>query len=158
MQLSANLRSIGSVQASDGLFQLVLNPEYQPALLGLSDFSHALILWWADQSATEHDREILQFDSPYQKSKDTVGVFGSRSPARPNPIGLSTVALIHVDEENTTITVPYIDAEPGTPILDIKPYYPASDRVMQWKGPDWCQHWPQSYEASADFDWSAEFA
>ena len=157
MQFSETLRSIGTVTSSNGLFQLVMDDDLKPALLGLSEFSHLMILWWADQSATQKDRETLQFASPYRNSKDTVGVLATRSPARPNPIGLSTVELISVDEQTAALTVPYIDAEPGTSILDIKPYFPASDRVLRCTGPDWCKHWPQSYEASADFDWSAEF-
>jgi len=158
MQSFADLRFIGTITATDGLFQLNIQSDYRPALLHLSDFSHALILWWADQVATEQDRTTLQFPAPYAKADHEIGTFASRSPARPNPIGLSTVSLLNVDLEHGLITVPYIDAEPGTPLLDIKPYFPASDRVEQCHGPEWCKHWPQSYEASADFDWAAEFA
>ncbi len=158
MQLLANLRSIGTITAERGLFQLRIEPEYTPALLGLSDFTHALVLWWADKAASEAERQTLRFPAPYSKADHEVGTFASRSPARPNPIGLSTVALLNINQETGVITVPYIDAEPDTPLLDIKPYFPASDRVDQSSGPDWCKHWPQSYEASADFDWEAEFA
>lgn len=157
MQSLADLRSIGIITATNGQSQLNIHPEYTPALLHLSDFSHALILWWADQAATAQDRSTLQFPAPYAKASHEIGTFASRSPARPNPIGLSSVSLLNVDEQNGLITVPYIDAEPGTPLLDIKPYFPASDRVETSHGPNWCKHWPQSYEASADFDWAAEF-
>jgi tRNA-Thr(GGU) m(6)t(6)A37 methyltransferase TsaA len=157
MQSLADLRSIGTITAPNGRFQLNIHPEYTPALLHLSDFSHALILWWADQAVTEQDRSTLQFPAPYAKANHEIGTFASRSPARPNPIGLSLVSLLNVDEQSGLITIPYIDAEPGTPLLDIKPYFPASDKVEQSNGPDWCKHWPQSYEASADFNWTAEF-
>jgi tRNA (Thr-GGU) A37 N-methylase len=62
-----------------------------------------------------------------------------------------------VDLENGLVIVPWIDAEDGTPILDIKPYHPSSDRVRDVRMPEWCAHWPQSLEDSAAFDWEAEF-
>jgi tRNA (Thr-GGU) A37 N-methylase len=62
-----------------------------------------------------------------------------------------------VDVEKGLIVVPWIDAEDGTPILDIKPYHPSTDRIREVKMPRWCQHWPQWYEDSGEFDWSAEF-
>jgi len=67
------------------------------------------------------------------------------------------VYLQNIDQKNATITVPYIDTLPSTPISDIKPNFPASDRVMEVRSPDWCQHWPANYEDSADFDWEGEF-
>jgi tRNA (Thr-GGU) A37 N-methylase len=67
------------------------------------------------------------------------------------------VAVISVDVEKGLVIVPWIDAEDGTPILDIKPYHPSSDRIRDVTMPKWCQHWPQWYEDSGEFDWSAEF-
>ncbi len=55
------------------------------------------------------------------------------------------------------IYVAYIDAEEGTPIIDIKPYHPATDRIRDVQVPEWCDHWPKWYEDSAEFDWQAEF-
>jgi tRNA (Thr-GGU) A37 N-methylase len=47
--------------------------------------------------------------------------------------------------------------EDGTPILDLKPYQPAADRIRDVTVPAWCAHWPQWYEDSAIFDWEGEF-
>ncbi len=55
------------------------------------------------------------------------------------------------------IHIPFIDAEADTLIIDIKPYHPAIDRVRDLVLPDWCSHWPQWHEDSADFDWASEF-
>ena len=61
-------------------------------------------------------------------------------------------------EENGLIRMPYFDALPGTPILDIKPYIPSLDRVEQPAMPAWCAAWPASVENSGDFDWAEVFS
>lgn len=79
------------------------------------------------------------------------------SPAKPNPLGITTISLLSVDDETGVITRPYIDADHNTPIVDIKPYFPASDRVSQCHTPNCFKHWPQCLEESASFDWEKEF-
>ncbi len=160
MPNTAKLDFIGQVQpgnAQDPRFVLQLQPQLAQGLRGLNGFSHAVVLWWAHQADSAAEREALLYRKPYRHNPDDVGVFGSRSPSRPNPIGMSVVALAEVDDVNAAIYTYFIDTEPGTPIVDIKPYFPASDRVASAATPKWCQHWPQNVEASADFDWSAEF-
>ncbi|MCG8515368.1 MAG: TrmO family methyltransferase, partial [Halanaerobiales bacterium] len=101
------------------------------------------------------DRQVLQCEQPYQKAPASVGIFATRSPLRPNPIALTIVPIINIAEDGK-IYLPYIDAEDGSPIIDLKPYHPATDRVRDLEVPDWCRHWPQWYEDSASFDWEAE--
>ncbi|MNZ62665.1 putative tRNA (adenine(37)-N6)-methyltransferase [compost metagenome] len=86
-----------------------------------------------------------------------MGIFATRSPIRPNPIALSVVQMISVDEDKGVIRIPYIDANQGTPVIDLKPYTPSLDRVESPGVPDWCKHWPKSLEKSSDFDWQDEF-
>lgn len=86
-----------------------------------------------------------------------MGVLASRSPVRPNPIAITACTLIALDKENHRLEVAYLDAEDGTPILDIKPYEPSIDRVRDVKMPAWCNHWPNSLEENTDFDWNREF-
>ena len=148
---------IGHANPTESGFTISLDPRYADGLTGLSDFSHAVVLWWASESDSVDQRSQLVYQKPYTHNPDDVGVFSSRSPSRPNPIGLSVIALQHVDTKKATITTPYIDTEPGTPIIDIKPYFPASDRVRDAKMPTWCNHWPACYEESASFDWASEF-
>lgn len=151
------IQTIGSIAPNTEGFALTLHPEFRQALMGLSQFSHAIILWWAHQCDAEKDRNRRILTKPYVKSTDDVGVFGSRAPTRPNPIAMSTIAIQSVDEARGVIATPFIDTAPDTPIIDIKPYFPASDRVREATVPAWCQHWPQFYEDSAAFDWSKEF-
>jgi hypothetical protein len=65
--------------------------------------------------------------------------------------------ILEIDHDSGAIVVPYIDAEDGTPVIDIKPYHPATDRVRDVSVPDWCSHWPKWHEDSAGFNWAAEF-
>jgi tRNA (Thr-GGU) A37 N-methylase len=67
------------------------------------------------------------------------------------------VQVLALDAGAGIIRVPFIDAEDGTPILDLKPYHPCADRIRNVSVPQWCSHWPQWYEDSAHFDWQAEF-
>lgn len=159
MTKQARLNFIGEVNPApaDQGYAITLDPTMVDGLLGLNDFSHALILWWADQAASNTDRSELVCRKPYRNSADDVGVFGSRSPARPNPIGLSVIQIASIDVANATIFTYFIDTQPGTPVLDVKPYFPASDLVTTATTPSWCQHWPQNWEQSAEFDWAQEF-
>ena len=86
-----------------------------------------------------------------------MGIFATRSPARPNPIALTAVEVIQIDYENGIIRIAYTDANDGTPVLDLKPYTPSIDRVESPDVPDWCAHWPKNVEESGDFDWENEF-
>ena len=84
-----------------------------------------------------------------------LGTFATRSPERPNPIALSCAGVTYLKEGR--IGLDYLDAEAGSPVLDLKPYIPSLDRVEAPGVPDWCSHWPSSVETSGDFDWGAEF-
>jgi tRNA (Thr-GGU) A37 N-methylase len=136
------VNAIGHIRAGEDGFYLDIAPEYRPALKGLDGFGHINVLWWLH---------------PYKHAPAILGIFATRAPVRPNPIALTTVAVTHIDHEQGRIYIPYTDAEDGSPILDIKPYHPCEDRIRDVKLPEWCAHWPQWYEDSADFDWAAEF-
>lgn len=151
------LYSVGHISAQEGAFSLIIDEAYVPALTALDDFGFVNVLWWCDQVDSEEHRKTLLCDKPYVKSPEKMGVFATRSPVRPNPIALTPVAVLHIDHERGIINVPYIDAEDGSPILDIKPYHPAVDRIKNVAVPAWCEHWPKWYEDSATFDWSKEF-
>ena len=145
---------IGRVECEDGEFRIALNPECAPALRGLEGYSHVQVIWWFDRV---QGRGTLVEERPYTKGPDELGVFATRSPMRPNPIAVSSVGIAYVDEATATVGLYYIDAFPESPVLDLKPYTPSVDRVESPSVPEWCAHWPRSYEESGDFDWEAEF-
>ncbi|MES0881284.1 TrmO family methyltransferase domain-containing protein [Roseibium sp. SCP14] len=155
--MNTSLTVIGSVRPSPRGFELSIGEPYCTGLLGLCGFSHAIVLWLADRLDQNGPDISMILPAPYSASDQDTGVFATRSPARPNPIGVSIVEIIELNEAAGTLVVPFIDALPGTPLLDIKPYFPASDRVKNAKTPDHFHHWPQWYEDAGAFNWTAEF-
>jgi tRNA-Thr(GGU) m(6)t(6)A37 methyltransferase TsaA len=151
------LSPIGTIRAGQDGFRLEIKKEYQPALKGLDGFSYVNVLWWCHLLDGPEYRRMIECEQPYKNSPAQMGVFATRSPVRPNPIALTAVAVLRIDHDRGVIHIPYIDAEDGTPILDLKPYHPCADRVRDVTVPEWCRHWPQWAEDSASFDWQAEF-
>lgn len=151
------LKEIGNVFCDNSGFGIKIKSQYRRGLAALEGFSHVLVLWWASQCDSERDRAILAESKPYKKGPETVGIFATRSPGRPNPIGVSAAQVTFIDLENGLVGLTWADAYHGTPVLDIKPYTPSVDRVEAPISPEWCAHWPQSVETSGDFDWEQEF-
>ena len=152
-QTSYEITPIGRVEVDEsiGLFRLQIQESYRPALKGLGSCTHAIILWWADRLDNPGGREgDLIVDLPYAPGLQS-GVFANRSQARPNPIAITTSTLINVDEDSGSVDLAYIDAFDGTPVLDIKPYLPMSDRSLDAEYPDWLVGFPDSMEDAAEF-------
>ena len=148
---------IGTVRNTETDFTIRLEPKYIPALEGLEGFSHIQMLWWCSELDTEEARSVLAAPKPYKNGPDTLGIFATRSPVRPNPIAITAVQVLGIHHENGVVQLAWTDAYDGTPVLDIKPYTPSSDRVEAPAVPDWCDHWPKSLEDSDGFDWEAQF-
>jgi tRNA-Thr(GGU) m(6)t(6)A37 methyltransferase TsaA len=157
MKTEFKLTQIGTVHAGENGFVLEISPEYRAALNGLDGFSHLNVLWWFHLLDAPQYRAVTECPQPYQHAPETLGIFATRSPVRPNPLALSVVPVLGIEREKGLIYVAYLDAEEGTPILDIKPYHSCTDRVREVRVPAWSAHWPQWYEDSAEFDWEAEF-
>ena len=109
---------------------IVFSPEYRnaDAIRGLSDYSHLWLIWGFSKAKREHWSATVR--PPRLGGKVRMGIFATRSPLRPNPIGLSSVKLesVLIDEKlGPVITVSGIDMLDGTPIYDIKPYLPHID-------------------------------
>ena len=154
---SFQVNPIGKINVNGGEMYLQLEPEYIPALQSLDGFSHLNVIWWFSDFDTTEARKTLVSRQPYKNAPALMGIFATRSPVRPNPIALTAVEVIHIDYEKGIIYIPYIDANDGTPILDIKPYTPSIDRVENPGVPKWCGNWPKSIEKSGDFDWASVF-
>lgn len=152
-----SVRPVGVVHADEGSFSIEIAEPFRPALLGLDGFSHILVFWWCDHVDTPRCRSETVCRKPYTKGPETIGIFATRSPVRPNPLALSVAPILSIDAVAGVITVPFIDADDGTPVLDIKPYIPATERMRDVNVPTWSSHWPQWYEDNWGFDWAAEF-
>ena len=117
--------------------RIVFEPAYRnpDALRGLEDFSHLWLLWHFDQ--VRQDGWSPTVRPPRLGGNTRMGVFATRSPYRPNPIGLSCVRLEQVDlhtPDGPVITVSGADLMDGTPILDIKPYLAYADSHPEASG------------------------
>ena len=99
---------------------VVVTPQYQEGLQDLDGFSH-LILLYHFHRVEEVRLKVTPFLDQQQR-----GVFSTRAPTRPNPIGISIVRLLRL--EGNQLEVADIDVLDGTPLLDIKPYVPYFDR------------------------------
>lgn len=155
--MNLQVKAIGKIAVNEESMQLKVEPAYIPALKELDGFSHLNVFWWFSECDDDTSRKTLETPSPYKGSPEVMGIFATRSPMRPNPIALSTAQILYIDHENGVIHLAYIDANDGTPVIDLKPYTPSLDRVENPKVPDWCGHWPKSLEESADFDWGSQF-
>ncbi len=121
-------RQSGLVDALAG--RIIFEPEYRTpeAFRGLEGFSYIWILW--EFSEAKRDKWVATVKPPRLGGNQRMGVFATRSPFRPNSIGLSSVKLDRVEmtgEYGPVLYVSGIDMMDGTPIYDIKPYLPYTD-------------------------------
>ena len=117
--------------------KIVFTPDYRApeAVRGLEDFSHIWLIWQFSKAVREHWSPTVR--PPRLGGNTRMGVFATRSPFRPNAIGLSCVRLLKVEPntpEGPVLTVAGADLMDGTPILDIKPYIPYADCQMEATG------------------------
>ena len=128
-------RQSGLVEETVG--KIVFEPEYRnpEALRGIDGYSHLWLIWQFSKAIREEWSPTVR--PPRLGGNKRMGVFATRSPYRPNPIGLSSVKLIEVrqtDTEGTVLIVGGADLLSGTPIYDIKPYLAFTDSHPEAKG------------------------
>lgn len=116
---------------------IVFEPEYRnyDAFRGIEDYSHIWLIW--QFSGNLRDTWSPTVRPPRLGGNTRMGVFATRSPFRPNPIGLSSVKLIGLEEHETYGPILHVagaDLMDGTPIYDIKPYLPFTDSHPDAKG------------------------
>lgn len=125
-----------SGRANSVLSKIVFEPAYRTpdALKGIEGFSHLWLLF--DFSKAHREDFSPTVRPPRLGGNARVGVFASRSPFRPNSIGLSVVELVRVEKtsEGHTLIVAGADLLSGTPIYDVKPYLPYADCIKDAKG------------------------
>lgn len=105
-------KGLGAQHQAEGVLKIL--SEYEQGLMDIEGFSHLIVVWEFDRAG---DFELIGTPPCDDQAH---GVFATRSPRRPNPIGLTTVELLHRDGAN--LHVRGVDMLDGTPILDIKPY------------------------------------
>jgi tRNA-Thr(GGU) m(6)t(6)A37 methyltransferase TsaA len=116
------------------LSEIVFEPPFRNpgALRGLEDFSHLWLIWeFTEAKQTGFSPTVRP---PRLGGNARVGVFATRSPFRPNRLGLSCVELVRIDPEGPVLHVKGADLMDGTPIYDIKPYVPYADAFPEARG------------------------
>jgi tRNA (adenine37-N6)-methyltransferase len=151
------IRPIGNVQVKGELYTINLDKEYLPGLKHIEGFSHLWIIWWAHLTDQPEARNRFTAKSLFKKAPPETGVFASRTPERPNPVMFSAVKLLSVDSEKGVLRTRFIDAEDGTPVLDIKPYFPM-ERIRDCFTPHYYGHWPIWAEDAEKFNWKDEIS
>jgi tRNA (adenine37-N6)-methyltransferase len=122
-------KGLGAKHDVDGVLKIL--PEFEPGLTDIEGFSHLFIIWEFDRSPREKLRGVDLLASPPSDNRSH-GVFATRSPRRPNPIGLTVVELLR--RECVELHVRGVDMLDGTPILDIKPYLSSISTEMLHRG------------------------
>jgi tRNA-Thr(GGU) m(6)t(6)A37 methyltransferase TsaA len=110
-----------NARGSDAVCTVEVDPRFAAGLQGVESCSHLVVLYWMNRSRRDL---VLQAPNSYGELH---GTFSLRSPARPNPIAMSVVALREVS--GNRLAVVGLDCLDGTPVIDIKPYFPSTDSV-----------------------------
>ena len=117
----------------DVVSRIVFYPGFEDALDGIEEFSHIVVIYWMHRSAVwEHSRSRIHPQG--RPELPLVGILVTRSPVRPNPLGMTVTRLL--ERSGNTLKVSGLDALDGTPVVDIKPYLPGdlADKAVM---PDW---------------------
>jgi len=127
-------RQPGMVKSATAALELLPQFNREEMIRGLTDFSHIWVHFLFHKTIEEGWRPTVR--PPWLGGKKRVGVFASRSPHRPNHMGLSVVKLVSIQEKKTKyiLELSGVDFLDKTPVLDIKPYVPYSDSVTTATG------------------------
>jgi tRNA-Thr(GGU) m(6)t(6)A37 methyltransferase TsaA len=129
------LNPVGVVKKQGQRAVLSVFPEYAPALAGLKEFSHLWVFYWFHGNDNPEERRTLQVHPRRDPANPLTGVFACRAPVRPNLIGFTACRIIKV--EGNVVEVADLDAQDGSPILDLKPYIPGGDAIPEAVTPPW---------------------
>ena len=140
MGVKGKVRFIGVVEDAGKLSRVRIFTEFYAGLQRLGGFSHIIILYWFHLRDTEEERRVLQVTPRRHPGAPQVGVFASRSPSRPNPIGLCITELVRI--QDCTLFVRGLDAMESSPVIDIKPYIPRADCFPVAEVPEWTSRGP----------------
>ena len=121
------------VRNKGNVSEIVFRKDLAEALDGIEDFSHLFVIFWMHE-VSEEERRTIKVRPRGRRDMPLLGAFATRTPHRPNPIGLTLVELLEL--EGNVVTVRGLDAFDGTPVLDIKPFdhwdVPEDASVPEW--------------------------
>ncbi|MBU0741483.1 tRNA (N6-threonylcarbamoyladenosine(37)-N6)-methyltransferase TrmO [bacterium] len=111
-----------------------VEPALRPGLRGLEDFSHLVVVTYLHEASFDPERHLVRRPRGLNEMPE-VGIFAQRAKDRPNSLGVTCVQLVAMVDEG--VRVRGLDAIDGTPVLDLKPYYPHYDAAPDARVPGW---------------------
>ena len=126
----------------DVVAEIHVEPLLARGLAELERFSHALVLFWMHEATFDPATDLVRRPRGRDDMPEA-GIFAQRAKHRPNPIGVTAVRVVR--REGAVLRVRGLDAIDGTPVLDIKPYVPAFDRVGDATVPQWMERLMREY-------------
>ena len=122
--------------------EIHLDAAFAPGLQGLGQFSHVIVIFFMHESTFDPGHDLVRRPQG-RADMPEIGIFAQRAKHRPNPIGITAVELMGI--EQNVLRVRGLDAIDGTPVLDIKPYYPVFDLMEQARVPEWVTRLMEGY-------------
>ena len=113
---------------------ILVEEELREGLRGLADFSHVLVVSLLHGAHFEPERHLVRRPRGLADMPE-IGIFAQRAKDRPNPIGVTVCPIVQVNADGVVVTG--LDAIDGTPILDLKPYFPVFDTAPNARVPEW---------------------
>ena len=122
--------------------EITINGSLADGLTGLDAFSHIIVVFHMHQSTWSKESDLVRRPQG-RHDMPLIGIFAQRAKHRPNPVGITAVRLL--EKNGTILKVQGLDAIDGTPVLDIKPYFPQFDRIDNPGTPDWVDDLMEGY-------------
>jgi tRNA-Thr(GGU) m(6)t(6)A37 methyltransferase TsaA len=119
-----------------------LDPSFGSGLQGLEEFSNVIVIFYMHKASFHSEKDLIRRPRGRMDMPE-LGIFAQRAKHRPNPIGITTVKIIKIDEN--TLTVQGLDAINGTPILDLKPFVLQFDYPSDSFHPEWIDRLMEGY-------------
>jgi tRNA-Thr(GGU) m(6)t(6)A37 methyltransferase TsaA len=116
--------------------EIIINENLLELLDGIDDYSHLIVLYWGHK-VPDHGRALTKVHPMGRKELPRVGIFGTCSPARPNPVLMTTVRL--TGRDGNALYVTGLDAIDNSPVIDIKPYVPERQPHDEVRMPQWME-------------------
>jgi tRNA-Thr(GGU) m(6)t(6)A37 methyltransferase TsaA len=116
--------------------EIVIADEWRAALDGVAEFSHLWVIFYCDRFPAP---DALRIQPLHRADLPRVGIFATRAPQRPNPIGICAVELLEV--RGNVLRVRGLDALDGSPVLDLKPYLARRDAIADTRVGEWVQRY-----------------
>ena len=138
------MQPIGIIEHSGKGSLVRVFPAYLEGLKGIQEFSHVWVFYWFHENDDPTGRAFLRVHPRKDPRNPLTGVFGTRSPLRPNLLAMSLCKIKGVKPETGEIVVDSLDARDGSPLIDVKPYLPYSDRAEDLRLPEWAKTPPDA--------------